>query len=420
MLREAHADDATSRNKHHVAKRLVKAASLAKQLVKLAQNDDIRPRLSASQTTQVYAYSLVMTGTAAFERGKHEEGLKVLSVAHEVLAKLASTAGSATEEALANEMLDEVEPMLRFCAYRLGKDTSTGVSTIAGQVAKTEISSLVPSWDELRQRLDEAGQTSKKETVDIVWRGQEIPIRNAELVTAAAKVQSVLDSLRTDEAASSYSKGSAVAEGKKPATSKKEILGSRRMGTFDKALLVLSEAEATAAQLVEDNKVRFARIGSVSRRDPLLTASCLQIAMSKGNTARFEASSRALVSFHTYVQYHLLSVRAKRDLLLVASTAAKLAARERKIRHAEEAYTARTERRDPAVAEGKIKRLQAKVYPGLVKVFDTILLSFESMRDMEAVEQDDELATLVDARIAYIRAQRCVDCGSLRLHDLHH
>ncbi|TKA52104.1 hypothetical protein B0A53_04764 [Rhodotorula sp. CCFEE 5036] len=385
VLREAHADDATSRNKHHVAKRLVKAASLAKQLVKLAQNDDIRPRLSASQTTQVYAYSLVMTGTAAFERGKHEEGLKVLSVAHEVLAKLASTAGSATEEALANETLDEVEPMLRFCAYRLGKDTSTGVSTIAGQVAETEISSLVPSWDELRQRLDEAGQTSKKETVDIVWRGQEIPIRNAELVTAAAKVQSVLDSLRTDEAASSYSKGSAVAEGKKPATSKKEILGSRRMGTFDKALLVLSEAEATAAQLVEDNK----------------------IAMSKGNTARFEASSRALVSFHTYVQYHLLSVRAKRDLLLVASTAAKLAARERKIRHAEEAYTARTERRDPAVAEGKIKRLQAKVYPGLVKVFDTILLSFESMRDMEAVEQDDELATLVDARIAYIRAQRC-------------
>ena len=408
MLREAHADDATSRNKHHVAKRLVKAASLAKQLVKLAQNDDIRPRLSASQTTQVYAYSLVMTGTAAFERGKHEEGLKVLSVAHEVLAKLASTAGSATEEALANEMLDEVEPMLRFCAYRLGKDTSTGVSTIAGQVAKTEISSLVPSWDELRQRLDEAGQTSKKETVDIVWRGQEIPIRNAELVTAAAKVQSVLDSLRTDEAASSYSKGSAVAEGKKPATSKKEILGSRRMGTFDKALLVLSEAEATAAQLVEDNKVcSFARGERQESARALTDAFCLQIAMSKGNTARFEASSRALVSFHTYVQYHLLSVRAKRDLLLVASTAAKLAARERKIRHAEEAYTARTERRDPAVAEGKIKRLQAKVYPGLVKVFDTILLSFESMRDMEAVEQDDELATLVDARIAYIRAQRC-------------
>ncbi|GAA5991718.1 hypothetical protein JCM10908_001108 [Rhodotorula pacifica] len=383
VLKEEHADDATSRNKHHIAKRLVKAASQAKELVDILQHEDLSRRLSESQTTQAHAYALVMTGTAAFERGKHEEGLKVLSVAHEVLAKLASTAGSATEEALANEMLDEIEPMLRFCAYRLGKDTSTGVSTIAAQVAAGEITSLVPSWDDLQRQLDEAGQTSKKETVNITWRGQEIPIRNAELVTAAAKVQGVLATLKTDEAASK--KGSTVAEGKKPAASKKDILGSRRMGTFDKALLVLSEAEATAAQLVEDNK----------------------IAMSKGNTARFEASSRALSAFHAYVQYHLLAVRVKRDLLLVASTEAKLAARELKIRHAEEAYTARTERRDPAVAEGKIKRLRTKVYPGLIKVFDTILLSFESMRDMEAVEQDDELATLVDARIAYTRAVRC-------------
>lgn len=128
--------------------------------------------------------------------------------------------------------------------------------------------------------------------------------------------------------------------------------------------------------------------------------------MSKGNTARFEASSRALTTFYAYVQYHLLAVRAKRDLLLVASTKARLAGRESKIRHAEEAYVAQTEKRDPAVAEGKIKRLRAKVYPGLVKVFDTILLSFEAMRDMEVVEVDDELAGLVEARIAYVRAVR--------------
>lgn len=128
--------------------------------------------------------------------------------------------------------------------------------------------------------------------------------------------------------------------------------------------------------------------------------------MSKGNSARFEASSKTLATFHAYVQYHLLAVRAKRDLLLVASTQAKLAARERKILHAEEAYVAQTERRDPAVAEGKIKRLRAKVYPGLIKVFDTILLSFEGMRDMEAVEQDDDLATLVEARISYVGALR--------------
>lgn len=60
------------------------------------------------------------------------------------------------------------------------------------------------------------------------------------------------------------------------------------------------------------------------------------------------------------------------------------------------------------MADGKIRRLRAKAYPGLVKVFDTILLSLEAMRDKEVVEQDDELASTVEARIAFVRAQRCV------------
>jgi len=56
--------------------------------------------------------------------------------------------------------------------------------------------------------------------------------------------------------------------------------------------------------------------------------------------------------------------------------------------------------------EDKIRRLRTKAYPGLVKVYDTVLLSLEGMRDMEAVSQDDELATKVEARIEFVRAQR--------------
>ncbi|POY72351.1 hypothetical protein BMF94_4653 [Rhodotorula taiwanensis] len=381
-LKSQHAGEANAKAKHHYAKRFTKAAGRAADLLAVAQAESVSNKLSASQKTQIHTYALVMSGTSAFERSRYEDGLNSLGVAHGLLGKLATTAGSATEEALANEMLDDVEPMLRFCAYRLGKDTSAGIASIAEQVANEETGRLVPDWESLRTRLEEQGQQSKKASVEIRWQGQAIPIRNAELVNAAAKVQDALAGLRADQQSSE--KVSAVAQGKKPASNKKDILGARRMGMFDKALLVLSEAEATAAQLVEDNK----------------------IAMSKGNSARFEASSKTLATFHAYVQYHLLAVRAKRDLLLVASTQAKLAARERKILHAEEAYVAQTERRDPAVAEGKIKRLRAKVYPGLIKVFDTILLSFEGMRDMEAVEQDDDLATLVEARISYVGALR--------------
>ncbi|BGP50455.1 signal recognition particle subunit srp68 [Rhodotorula kratochvilovae] len=373
--------------KHHFAKRLAKASSHAGALLTLVHDPALAPRLSAAHTAQVQAYALVQRGTVAFERGKHAEGLSALSGAYAVLGRLAETAPSATDEALANEVMDEVEPMLRFCAYRLGRDTASGVAAISEEVAAKEMGALVPGWEELSARLGTEGAAEKRESVEIRWRGEVVPVRNAELVGPALKVQEALASLREDEARSK--KGGEGAQGKKKAVeaggAKKEILGARRMGTYDKALLVLSDAEAVAHQLVEDN----------------------QIAASKGNTARSEAAARPLTLFHAYIQYHLLSVRLKRDLLLIASSASKLATREAKIHAAETAFVAQTGARDPAVAEGKIRRLRAKALPGLVRVFDTALLSLEAMRDLEAVEMDDELSTTVEARIALVRAQRC-------------
>ncbi|GAA5873588.1 hypothetical protein JCM8547_005624 [Rhodosporidiobolus lusitaniae] len=373
----------SSKIKHHFAKRLSKASARAKDLLELSQSPSLSSRLSATHVGQILAYYLLFVGSLAFERGKHQEGLETLSAAYEVLGALAASASSATEEALANERMDEVEPMLRFCAYRLGKDTSAGVNPIAKEVAAETLPMLAPTWNELRGRIEEEGKQGQKETVEVFWRGEPISVRNAELVGVAVKVKEALASLEQDQAFGK--KGGEGSEGKKKADGKKEVLGARRMGTYDKALLTLSDAEAVASQLVEDDK----------------------IALSKGASSRSDASSRPLTLFHSYVQYNLLSVRTKRDLLLVSSTLAKLASREAKIKHAEETYIARTETRDPAVAEGKIHRLRAKAYPGLVKVYDGILLSLESMRDMEVVEQDDELATTVEARIAFIRAERC-------------
>ncbi|GAA5908471.1 hypothetical protein JCM8208_006206, partial [Rhodotorula glutinis] len=262
--------------KHLFAKRLTKASSHAAELLALVQSPGLASRLSAAHIVQVQAYALVQRGTVAFERNKHADGLAALSAAFEVLARLAETAPSATDEALANEVMDEVEPMLRFCAYRLGLDTASGVASIAKDVAGRDMGALVPEWDALSARLGDEGQQGERESVEIRWRGEVVPVRNAELVGPALKVQEALASLREDEKRSGKVGGEA-AQGKRKAEgkgkgSKKEILGARRMGTYDKALLVLSDAEAVAHQLVEDN----------------------QIAATKGNTARSEASARPL------------------------------------------------------------------------------------------------------------------------------
>ncbi|BGP18641.1 hypothetical protein JCM10213_004191 [Rhodosporidiobolus nylandii] len=387
QLLKTNPDDTSSAavTKHHFAKRLSKASSRAGELLALVQSPSLSSRLSAAHVLQAQAYYLVINGSLAFERGKHEEGLRVLSASYEVLAKLASTAETATEEALANEMADEVEPMLRFCAYRLGKDTAAGVGAIAKEVASQALPQLAPGWAMLAAKLEEEGAKSQKETVEVRWRGEQIPVRNAELVGVAVKVREALESLEKDQAVGTKGGEGSAGKQRVQGGAKKEVLGARRMGTYDKALLVLSDAEAVASQLIEDNK----------------------IALSKNASSRSETSSRPLALFHSYVQYHLLSVRTKRDLLLIASTLSKLSSREAKIAHAEENFVARTSSRNPAVAQGKVDRLRAKTYPGLVKVYDSVLLALEGMRDMEEIEGDDELATTVEARIALIRAERC-------------
>ncbi|GAA6024403.1 hypothetical protein JCM11491_003540 [Sporobolomyces phaffii] len=382
QLLKSQLDDpsAAPSTKHHLAKRLSKASTRSLDLVELSQHALVAPRLSATDLAQIQAYHHVFAGTLAFERGHHARGVETLSVAYRLLEVLAESAGSATDEALFNEAIDDVEPMLRFCAYKSGRDTSKGVGVVATEVATEEkLAAAVVGWADLEKRLREEGSKGAKEQVEIRWRGEIVPVRNVELVDAAVKVRRVLESLERDGSGSK-------ATGKKKADGKQEVLGARRMGTYDKALLTLGDAEQVASALVEDNK----------------------IALSKGQSARFEASSRPLLLFHSYVQYNLLSVRAKRDLLVIASATSKLAAREAKVVETESTYVARTETRNPQVAQDKIKRLRKKAYPGLVKVYDTVLLSLESMRDMEAVAQDDELATKVEARIEFVRAQRSV------------
>lgn len=191
-----------------------------------------------------------MKGSLSFERAKHEEGLKALGVAWELLGKLAETAESAGDEALTNEVIDEVEPMLRFCAYSLQKDTSRGMGEVAREVTGAEGPKEVQGWEELLAELEASGGREKRETIELSWRGREIPVRNVELVAVVAKVTAALKTLENDADAGKEGK-----ERKKGA--RKVIMGAKRMAAYDRALLVLSEGEEVARQLVEDNKVCF-------------------------------------------------------------------------------------------------------------------------------------------------------------------
>lgn len=239
-----------SPTRHHLTRRLARAVLRADSLFSLVTA--LGSRVSPTDRAQAAAYYLVLKGSLAFEQKKHEDGLATLSVAHQLLSKLAETAATAHGEALANEMIDDVEPMLRFCAYSLQIDTSQGTGELVKETAAREQAGLIKGWAELVAELEKTGGREKRKTVELSWRGTEIPIRNAQLVDVVSKVKDALASLEADK---DVGKSSSAGKAKKGGA-RKEIMGARRMGTYDKALLVLGEGEDVTRQLVEDNKVR--------------------------------------------------------------------------------------------------------------------------------------------------------------------
>lgn len=239
----------TPKAKHHLARRLGRALLQSDHLLSIVDSLS-SSQLSTAQKAQTTAYYLYMKGSLAFEQSKYQEGVEVLSVLHELLRILSERSDTAQDEALANELMDEIVPMLRFCAYSLRMDTSNGVGEIAKETTEVQGEKLVKGWSNLNEELAKSGGKESRETVELTWRGEDIPVRNVELVKVVLKVNQALASLAADKLPSKKGK-----EGKKGG--RVEVMGARRMGTYDKALFTLSEGEETARQLMEDNQVSF-------------------------------------------------------------------------------------------------------------------------------------------------------------------
>lgn len=111
---------------------------------------------------------------------------------------------------------------------------------------------------------------------------------------------------------------------------------------------------------------------------------------------------------HSYIVYQHLSVRIKRDLLLIEDTSSKLNLKIQKIQRTASNLLNKTGTVDSKFTELKVNKQKAKVYPSLIRIYENIILSLEKMRDLEIVEKDAELAATVEARVAFIRASRYV------------
>ncbi|KAH9938962.1 uncharacterized protein BXZ73DRAFT_89066 [Epithele typhae] len=348
------AEKQSSANRKHATRRMRRAIHWATQLLSHCQTLYAQGRLSAEDLIQVTTYTLILNGRFLRQRFDFDDALVQLSVARNLLDALAATAATSRAQALAVAYADEIGPEVRHCAHELRRDKVYDVDAIVADVAPKHRNALVQDCDAVLTKLKEesgaAGQDRGK-LKDLIWEDEPVPIRNPELVDVLLKVQEAQERLAEGKPDGEHGKGKGV--------------GSKRgVAAYDAILLALSEAEEVSRKLSEVQK-------------------------SSGTTPA--AGTRDIHFVHAYITYQLLARRVQRDLLLTTALLNQL----------------NTMQKASAGSSSRKVQVDSRLFPAIVKLLDTALQSLEQMRTLSIVDDSPDLATAVDARLAFTKARRC-------------
>ncbi|KAL5534724.1 hypothetical protein ACEPAG_1188 [Sanghuangporus baumii] len=388
---------ASIQNKEHETKlrhaatgRFRRAIHWCTQLLSRCQALYAAQRISAENMLEINAYTLILSGRFLRFRNEYEDALDQLCVARDILDLLADCAESSKDQALATLFSDEIAPEIRYCAHQLGQKDSYDIDRVVKEVAPKRRDALVDGYAGLVERLrteshGDATTQGRKRLQQLVWEGEPIPVRNPELVGVLLRVQDAEGMLKAK--ASTDEKQDTKAEAKQQGK-KRNHKTRKGVAAFDAILAALSDAEEVARKLAEAQKA------------------------TGGSTT--SPSSRDIHFLHDYIVYNLLSQRVERDLTLISAL---ITSSQSPRKHTEKS-TSKKDAKAPAVAGagGNVDdstrhgddRADARVNPAIVKLLDTVVQSLEHMRSLSIVEEAPDLATAVEARLAFTKSRRCV------------
>ncbi|KAI0307536.1 hypothetical protein B0F90DRAFT_1914477 [Multifurca ochricompacta] len=360
--------------RHNATGRFRRAVHWAAQLLSQCQALYDVGRLGAENVFETTAYMLILSGRFLRYRDEFEDALIQLSVARGILDELAERAETSRDQALATYFADEIGPEIRYCAHELGQAKAYDVDNIVREQSAKHRSQIVDGYDTLVQKLrNEAGVESKdnqRKLRALLWEGEPIPVRNPELVDVLVKVQE--GEVRLREGGVEVSKPAQTEQEKKKRKPAKGGKAKRGVAAYDSILLALSDAEDVARKLVEAQNASGSTIGSSA------------------------PGVRDVHFVHVFIVYHLLARRIQRDSLLISTILTQSAQASR--RPHESKTTSFRSQMEP---------VDTRLYPAVVKLFDTILQSLNQMRPLSIVDDSPDLAAAVDSRISFTNARRC-------------
>ncbi|KAK8844612.1 hypothetical protein IAR55_006459 [Kwoniella newhampshirensis] len=353
---------------------LRRGLKLSTQLYDLVQSlssssDGMALKVDQRTLAEVTIYHLTIRAEVAFERSNWISALSDLAVRRRLLTILAEGAKDSYEEALATEFIDAQDPLIRFCAYKLGRPESHDIEGVMKDVDEEVMEEALPGLKKLTEGLrGETGveemEQGRKRLEDVEFAGEKVELRNAEIVAVMVRVQEVLNKL---------------AEGKKSRTKGK---GGKGMKSWDRVLSVLGEAEGVARKLLEDHE-----------------------SSGSSTSLRSARTAQALSLAHQYIIYLLLTHRIQRDLALVETLSSSCPSLPS----------------DPTtfkIAGGKARVEEViKTLGGVIKLFDTVLQSLRQASGLSVVQEKEGVRGGVEGLEAYYHATKCYNLA--RLHCLH-
>ncbi|OJA13896.1 hypothetical protein AZE42_09666 [Rhizopogon vesiculosus] len=354
--------------RHSATGRFRRAVHWSTQLLSHCQALYASSRLSAEGLMQVTIYTLILNGRFLRYRDNFEDALIQLSVARHLLDELADRAVTSRNQALATVFADEIGPEIRYCAHELGREKAYDVDAIAAELSEKHRWEIVEGCDALIQKFRLEGEVAgkgegRKKLGTLMWEGQPVPVRNPELVDVLLRVQEaeakITQSREPAGAESASNKG--VRKGKSGSHGSK-----KGVAAYDAILLALSDAEEVARKLIEAQQ-------------------------SSGSSSSSVAGTRDIHFVHAYIVYQLLSRRIQRDLLLVSALLTS---------HRPQATHLKS-------AKPKKEQVDARLYPAVVKLLDTVIQSLTQMRNLSIVDESPDLASAVEARLTFTKAKRC-------------
>ncbi|KAF9024871.1 signal recognition particle subunit srp68 [Haplosporangium bisporale] len=229
--------DDTRKQTHYMA-RLKKAAKLAQSLEDLCSSK--AGKVDVRSTLDAQAYSALMSAYVSFEAQEWQKALEKFSAARAIYDKL-SLAGTSHQEALCHAALDEVDPNIRFCGYRL-RLAKDGVINVEELVKMSDANKGSGSDVLMREIENLIAQTRKEKAQDLQslnWRSKTLPLKNAKLATAILAAQETASQLASAQGSTE---------------SKQEL--------FDKVLQAYAEADKQVKKALKEDAAAAAKVKS--------------------------------------------------------------------------------------------------------------------------------------------------------------